>query len=119
MPHHILKLAYRSLLKNRSFSLISLFGLAVSLAASMVIFQHYFFELSFDKNIPDSERTYRIITRLALQKWLVNFAYKTALPWWIFVLPGIIVACIAMLAISWQTNAAARLNPVLTLSINH
>ena len=81
MPRHILKLAYRSLLKNRSFSLISLFGLAVSLAASMVIFQHYFFELSFDKHIPDSDRTYRIITRLGEgQFWARTFAcYPDAL----------------------------------------
>jgi putative ABC transport system permease protein len=58
------------------------------------------------------------LTLLALQKWLVNFAYKTTLSWWIFVLPGLIVACIAMLAVSWQTSAAARSNPVDTLSSN-
>jgi len=59
------------------------------------------------------------LTLWALQKWLVNFAYRTALPWWIFVLPGLVVACIAMLAISWQTNAAARSNPVQALSTNY
>ena len=64
MKRHIFKLAYRSLLKNRSFTLISLFGLATSLAAAIVLFMHYFSELSYDKHIPDSERTYRIITRL-------------------------------------------------------
>ena len=64
MKPHIFKLAYRSLLKNRSFFLISLFGLATSLAAAIVLFMHYFSELSYDKHIPDSERTYRIITRL-------------------------------------------------------
>ena len=59
------------------------------------------------------------LTFLALQKWLVNFAYKTALPWWIFILPGIIVACVTMLAVSWQTGAAARSNPVHTIRMNH
>lgn len=75
MRGHIFKLVYRSLLKNRSFALISLFGLATSLAASMVIFNHYFFELSFDKHIPHSERTYRIVTRLGEGKfWSRTFA---------------------------------------------
>jgi putative ABC transport system permease protein len=59
------------------------------------------------------------ITVLAAQKWLVNFAYQTTLPWWIFVLPGIIVAFIAILAVSWQTSAAAKSNPVDTLTINN
>ena len=59
------------------------------------------------------------ITLLAVQKWMLNFAYQTTLPWWIFVLPGIIVACIAMLAVSWQTSAAARLNPVITIRRNN
>jgi len=59
------------------------------------------------------------LTLLALQKWMINFAYKTALPWWIFVLPVIIVACITMLAVSWQTSAAARSSPVKTINLNH
>ena len=59
------------------------------------------------------------LTLLALQKWLLNFAYRTTLPMWIFVIPGVIVACIAMLAVSWQTNAAARLNPVDTISTDN
>ena len=63
MPRLIFHFVYRNLLRNASFSLISLFGLAISLAASIVIFMHYFSELSFDKHIPDSERSYRVITR--------------------------------------------------------
>ena len=63
MLRHIFNFLFRSLLKNASFSLISLFGLAISLAAAIVIFMHYFSELSFDKHLPDSERSYRVITR--------------------------------------------------------
>lgn len=58
------KFAGRSLWRNRSFSMISLAGLATSMAAFVIILTYYFYELSFDKHIPDSERTYRIITRL-------------------------------------------------------
>ncbi|MCK5694416.1 MAG: hypothetical protein KAI08_16240, partial [Bacteroidales bacterium] len=54
----------------------------------------------------------------ALQKWLVNFAYRAPQPWWIFVLPGIIVACIALIAVTWQTSAAAKSNPVDSIRMN-
>jgi len=58
------------------------------------------------------------LTIWALQKWLVNFALKAPQPWWIFVLPGIIVACIALIAVTWQTSAAARSNPVDSIRMN-
>ncbi len=63
MQIHSVKLAIRNILKQKSFSLISLAGLATSLAASIVVLTYYFHEISFDKHIPDSERTYRIISR--------------------------------------------------------
>lgn len=47
--------------------------------------------------------------------WLQNFAYRTNLEWWIFVLAGIIAASIAMVTISWQAIRAARANPVEAL----
>ena len=59
------------------------------------------------------------ITIWALQKWLVNFAYRAPLPWWIFALSGIVVAGISMIAVSWQTSAAARSNPVDAIKIDH
>ena len=58
------------------------------------------------------------LTIWALQKWLINFAYRAPQPWWIFVLPGIIVACIALIAVTWQTSAAARSNPVDSIRMN-
>jgi len=51
----------------------------------------------------------------AMNKWLENFAYKTALNWWIFVLAGIIALGIALLTVSWQTWRAASRNPVEAL----
>jgi putative ABC transport system permease protein len=69
------KLAIRNLLKQKSFSLISLAGLATSLAASIVVLTYYFHEISFDKHIPDSERTYRIVTRFGEGNlWARTFA---------------------------------------------
>jgi len=50
-----------------------------------------------------------------MNDWLENFAYKTTLSWWIFVLAGLIVLLIAIITVSGQTFKAARRNPVETL----
>lgn len=52
---------------------------------------------------------------LAMNKWLENFAYKTGLSWWIFVLAGITAIGIALLTVSIQSWKAARRNPVEAL----
>jgi putative ABC transport system permease protein len=51
----------------------------------------------------------------AMHRWLQNFAYKTDLSWWIFVLAGLIALVIALLTVSWQSWRAARRNPVESL----
>ncbi|MGA2405510.1 MAG: ABC transporter permease [Bacteroidales bacterium] len=51
----------------------------------------------------------------AMHKWLQNFAYKTELSWWIFVVSGIIAFGIALLTVSWQSWRAATRNPVEAL----
>jgi putative ABC transport system permease protein len=51
----------------------------------------------------------------AMNKWLENFAYKTELSWWIFVLAGLLALGIALLTVSWQSWKAASRNPVEAL----
>ncbi len=55
------------------------------------------------------------IAYYAMHKWLENFAYKTTLSWWFFVLAGGIALFIALLAVTWQTWQAANKNPVEAL----
>ena len=50
-----------------------------------------------------------------MNKWLANFAYKTALSWWIFTLAGLLALGIALLTVSWQSWQAATRNPVEAL----
>ncbi len=50
-----------------------------------------------------------------MDKWLENFAYKTELSWWIFVLAGASALGIALLTVSWQSWRAATRNPVEAL----
>jgi putative ABC transport system permease protein len=50
-----------------------------------------------------------------MNKWLQNFAYKTGLSWWIFLLAGLIALGIALLTVSWHSWRAATRNPVEAL----
>jgi len=50
-----------------------------------------------------------------LNRWLQNFAYRTSLSLWIFLVASISVMVIALLTMSWQTFRAARINPVDSL----
>ncbi len=51
----------------------------------------------------------------AMNKWLQNFAYKTSLSWWIFVLAALITFGIALLTVSIKAVKAAVANPVKSL----
>ena len=52
---------------------------------------------------------------IIMNKWLENFAFKTTLSWWIFVLAGILALGIALITVSWQSWRAATRNPVEAL----
>ena len=55
------------------------------------------------------------IALYAMYKWLQNFAYKTELSWWIFLVSGIIAFGITLLTVSLQSWRAATRNPVEAL----
>jgi putative ABC transport system permease protein len=55
------------------------------------------------------------IAYYAMHNWLENFAYKTEISWWIFLLAGLISLAIAMVSVSWQSWLAATRNPVEAL----
>ena len=50
-----------------------------------------------------------------MDRWLRNFAYRTGISWWIFVLAGLSAILISMLTISVQIYRAATRNPVQVL----
>ncbi|HEX5153742.1 MAG TPA: ABC transporter permease [Parafilimonas sp.] len=51
----------------------------------------------------------------AMNKWLQNFAYKTTLSWWVFVLAALITFGIALITVSIKAIKAAMANPVKSL----
>jgi putative ABC transport system permease protein len=51
----------------------------------------------------------------AMDAWLRDFAYRTSISWWIFVLGGMLMIIMALLTLSIQTVRAAIANPVKSL----
>ncbi|ANH80477.1 hypothetical protein A8C56_05260 [Niabella ginsenosidivorans] len=51
----------------------------------------------------------------AMNKWLQNFAYKTTLSWWIFLLAILVTFGIALLTVGIKSVKAAMANPVRAL----
>ncbi len=51
----------------------------------------------------------------AMNKWLQNFAYKTTVNWWIFLLAALITFGIALITVSIKAIKAAMANPVKSL----
>ncbi|MGD8539467.1 MAG: ABC transporter permease [Candidatus Aminicenantes bacterium] len=50
-----------------------------------------------------------------LKRWLENYAYRTDIAWWIFVLTGLSILMVSLLTVSWQIIRAATTNPVDSL----
>jgi putative ABC transport system permease protein len=50
-----------------------------------------------------------------MEQWLADFAYRTPIPWLVFVITGSIVLALAFLTMSFQTIKAALGNPVNSL----
>jgi putative ABC transport system permease protein len=62
MYKNYLKVAFRSLTKNKVFSLINITGLALGIAASLLILQYVNYELSYDDFNTKADRVYRLKT---------------------------------------------------------
>ncbi len=51
----------------------------------------------------------------AMSKWLLDFAFRINIQWWVFVMAGVIALIIAFATISYQSIKAAMANPVKSL----
>ena len=60
MIKNFFRIALRNLLKHRVFSFINIFGLALGIAACLLILQYTRFEQSYDKFQPNAGRIYRV-----------------------------------------------------------
>lgn len=55
------------------------------------------------------------VTWWAGRQWLMDFAYRIELSWWIFAFAGLIATLIALATVSFHAVRAARANPVESL----
>lgn len=51
-----------------------------------------------------------------MNRWLQDFHFRIDIPWWIFILSGILAISVAFLTIGFQSFKAATLNPVKAIS---
>lgn len=63
MLKNYLKVAWRSLLKNKGFTIINIVGLSFGVAACILISIYIVHESSYDKAVANSSNTYRMINR--------------------------------------------------------
>jgi len=61
MIRNYLKIAIRNLLRQRAFSFINIFGLALGIATCLLIALYVRFETSFDRYHTDADRIYRVV----------------------------------------------------------
>jgi putative ABC transport system permease protein len=63
MFRNYLKTAFRNLLRNKGYAIINVSGLAVGMAACILLFIVVRYELSYDKFQPDYSNIYRVVTQ--------------------------------------------------------
>ena len=62
MLKNYIKIAFRNMKRYKGFSFINIFGLAIGLSCSFLVFTYVFDELSYDRFHQDADRIYRIIS---------------------------------------------------------
>lgn len=81
MFYNHLKIAFRSLWRKKSFTIINMLGLAIGIAASLVIFVVIRHELSFDQYHRQANNVYRMTTSYVFRSNGEVESRKAAVPW--------------------------------------
>jgi len=64
MLKNYIKVAFRSLLRQRAYTALNIIGLTVGIASSLIILLYIFHETSFDKQHSKADRIYRLSTQI-------------------------------------------------------
>ena len=78
MFRNFFKVAIRSLLRQKGYTLINIIGLAVGLATAMVIFLFVYDELNYDKFFRQSNNIYRVYLKANISSSAINGAWTPA-----------------------------------------
>ncbi|OQP62737.1 ABC transporter permease [Niastella vici] len=71
------KTAWRSIIRNKAFSLINITGLSIGIAASLLLFIVVQYEMSYDRFQPNYDRIYRVVTQDKFDK---DITYNSGVP---------------------------------------
>ncbi|MFT3705399.1 MAG: ABC transporter permease [Agriterribacter sp.] len=74
---HLLKLSWRNLVRNKSFSIINITGLAIGIASALLLFIVVRYELSYDVFQKEYKRIYRVATK---DKFEDGISYNPGIP---------------------------------------
>ncbi|MBO9202652.1 MULTISPECIES: ABC transporter permease [Niastella] len=77
MLKNYFKTAWRSIVRNKAFSLINIIGLSIGIAASLLLFIVVQYELSYDTFQPNYNRIYRVATQDKFDK---DITYNSGIP---------------------------------------
>jgi len=80
MFYNYLKIAYRKLIRQRSFAIINIVGLSISLASALLIFLYVQHQLSYDNFHEKADRIYRVVLNIAEPGEAVQQAPDTPRP---------------------------------------
>jgi putative ABC transport system permease protein len=67
MFKNYLKITYRSMIKNKFYSLINVFGLSFGIACCILIFAYIGYEFSFDRYHKNADNIYRIVQKRTVE----------------------------------------------------
>jgi ABC-type antimicrobial peptide transport system permease subunit len=84
--------------------------LGASLGSILVLFSKEYLRLMLISFVLAAPIAYYFVN-----DWLNTFANRIELQWWLFLLPGGAVLCLALLVVSFKSLKAANANPVDTL----
>lgn len=81
MIRNYLRIAFRNLYKHKAYTTINLFGLAIGVACTVLIFLFVADELSFDRYHENADRIFRIAVDLTDSNGNVSSFARSGSPW--------------------------------------
>ena len=80
MIKNYFKIAWRNLIKHKGFTIINITGLALGIAACLLISLYIVHETSYDKHIPNSDNIYRVVGAF-IEDGVVEKDVHVSAPW--------------------------------------
>src|SRR6476660_884824 len=63
MIRNYIRIAWRNLLRRKAYTTINITGLAIGIAACLLLFTVVIYEKSYDRFLPENDRIFRVVTQ--------------------------------------------------------